>query len=347
MTGVSRLVGELVRRLPERGYSPVVAARRLPVEPLEGCRVERVGMLSLTSRLRAASFDWAARRCLVRARVRFVHGHGDLTRQDLLSVHNCDAAAARWVPGGRESSAGVLYVRRRQFKNCGFVLAVSDMVRRDLTKYYSVPPEKIQTVYPGVDLDRFHPRLRPEARESLRKAAGWSPETRVVLSVLSGDPDKRNFSLITRAVEIFSDRRPAALCLVGNVRWEGDPAARRLKARGRLHHVPATPRVEKYFAAADAFLLPAHYEEFGMTVLEAMASGCPVVVSARSGASELVRPGENGFILWELRDPGEAVDALDRLSSLSGAGTIARRTAELYSWDRHADEIVRIYSRWT
>lgn len=343
MTGVSRAVGELARRLPALGFAPLVLARRLPAQAPAGVRVERMSLWNLSSRIRAASFDWLARRRLARESVGLVHGHGDLTRQDVLSVHNCDAAAARWVPDGRRPSAGVRYVRDRQFAHCRRVVANSDMVRRDVSAFYGVAPEKIRTVYCGVDLERFHPRRREESRRALLAAAGWSAEAFVVLSVLSGDPAKRNFPLMARAVEAAKGGRPVVFCVVGNVPWKKEAAAVRLAEKGRLHAVPATPRVEDYFAAADVFVLPAFYEEFGLTALEALASGCPVVSGRRVGAAELLKDGESGFLLDDLADPAALSALLLRASEGALSPSAARRAAEPFTWDRHAREIAAVY----
>jgi UDP-glucose:(heptosyl)LPS alpha-1,3-glucosyltransferase len=340
MTGVSRVVGELAKRLPGEGVEALILANRLPREKFDGAAVEKVRMLTLSSTLRAASFDWLARRRLA-GRVDLVHGHGDLTRQDVLSVHNCDAAAARHVPDGRRPSGGVDYVRRRQFDGCRLVIADSEMVRRDLAEFYGVDAAKVRTVYYGVDLERFHPRRRPEARAALLAAAGWPAETRVVLAVLSGDPAKRNFPLLARAVRRLAEKGPAALCVVGNADWESNEDARALRDRGRLHAAPATPEVERYFAAGDVLALPAFYEEFGLTVLEALASGCPAVVSRRCGAAEVVADGKTGYVFDDLKEPEELIDRLEKAPSLDGAA--CRAAAEKFTWARHAAETARVY----
>ncbi|HRY29542.1 MAG TPA: glycosyltransferase family 4 protein [Elusimicrobiota bacterium] len=345
LTGVSRCVAELARRLPEQGYEPFLLTRRLPKESVGDLAVETVPWLPLSSWFRAASFDWFARRRLAARGVSLVHGHGDLTRQDVLSVHNCDAAAAHYVPDGRRPAAGVEYVRKRQFTDEGsrVIVANSDMVRRDLSEFYGVRPEKIRRVYLGVDLQRFHPDLRVSARAGLLKRARWPEETAVVVSVMSGDPAKRNFGLLSRAVSLLAERRPAALCVVGNADWKTDDSARRLHEKGRLLAVPATLRVQDYFAAADVFMLPAFYEEFGLTVLEALASGCPCAVSRRCGAAELISHGENGFVFDDVRNPEEAVHALEEALSPKRERVLCRRSVERYSWDNHAREIVELY----
>lgn len=350
MSGVGRYVAELARRLPVYGYDPHVFARRLPsgrtyAPWMRDISRTRVPWVPLTSWSRAASFDWWARRRMRSRKITFVHGHGDLTRQTVLSVHNCDEAAARYVPDGRRPSAGVRYIRQRQFEpgGCRVVVANSDMVRRDLAEFYGLPPERIRRVYLGVDTERFHPRDRARARTDLLLMAGWPAEMFLVLAVLSGDAAKRNFSLLTLAVENMSRQSMAGLCVVGNADWTRDPAACRLRERDLLLVMPPTPNVEMYFAGADVFALPAFYEEFGLTVLEALSSGCPAVVSSRCGASELIQNGSNGYVFNDLANPEELANCLERARALHEKGNTCRRTAELYTWDRHAEEMAKLY----
>ena len=173
--------------------------------------------------------------------------------------------------------------------------------------------------------------------------SGWPPETRIILSVLSGDPAKRNFSLLLCAVQEMARREPVALCVVGNVRWREEPAALALYEQGRFFHVPLTLNVEDYFAAADVFALPAHYEEFGMTVLEALASGCPCVVSRRTGARDVLTEGKDGFIFDDLASPGELMDKIQKALALKNAEADCRHKAEGFPWDRYAQSFAELY----
>src|SRR4030067_29566 len=69
--------------------------------------------------------------------------------------------------------------------------------------------------------------------------------------------------------------------------------------------VGSTNEPEKYYGAADLFIHPAFYDAFSLTVLEALASGLPVITTASTGASEVLNPGEDGFVINSLEDPGE------------------------------------------
>ncbi len=148
-------------------------------------------------------------------------------------------------------------------------------------------------------------------------------------------------SLLAGAALRAAERGPAALCVVGSVNLDGDPSVERLRAKGRFFHAPATLRVEDYFAAADVFVLPAFYEEFGLTALEALASGCPVILGSRVGAAEILTGGGDGVVIREMTDPEELAAAILAPHKLDRVA--ARRTAEKYTWERHVEGIVGVY----
>ncbi len=96
----------------------------------------------------------------------------------------------------------------------------------------------------------------------------------------------------------------------------------------------------QFYAAADTYVGPSLEDAYGLPILEAMACGLPVIASARAGASEIVRHGENGFVLHDPEDSGELAGLL---RSLYGDAALrerfayeAARTAVRETWDRNA-----------
>ncbi len=96
----------------------------------------------------------------------------------------------------------------------------------------------------------------------------------------------------------------------------------------------------KFYAAADAYVGPSLEDAYGLPILEAMACGLPVVASARAGANEILRDGENGFVLRYPEDFQELAVLLRRLCTNSSLcvrlGEEAARTAKGQTWDRNA-----------
>lgn len=125
--------------------------------------------------------------------------------------------------------------------------------------------------------------------------------------------------------------------------------ARRLGLGDRVQFIGFTPEVERFYAAADALLLPSPYDAFAMVVTEGMACGLPVVVSREAGASELIENGVNGLLLQDVTSPSELATWMQHLTQdrawASGIGRAARTTVETLSWDSIARQTMQVYEQ--
>ncbi|MBI4349790.1 MAG: glycosyltransferase family 4 protein, partial [Elusimicrobia bacterium] len=283
LSGTTTVARELAAGAAKAGHRVRLISHKPPSAPCPGVESQRVGMLPLGSTLRAWSFDVAARLAAKKMRADIVHGHGDLTRQDVLTVNNVDAAEAHHTGRTKVGSSGTLFVRRRQFdaERVRRIVTVSERAKRDLETFYRVPPGRVSVIYLGVDVDRFHPGGRAEDRRELRAALGLRPGAHITLSVISGDPERRNIRGLVAAYAAARLPSGSALVIVGDPAAERYEGASALVRDGRLKLLAKTHEPERLYRAADAFVLAAHYETFGMTVLEAMASGTPVVATQR------------------------------------------------------------------
>jgi UDP-glucose:(heptosyl)LPS alpha-1,3-glucosyltransferase len=105
--------------------------------------------------------------------------------------------------------------------------------------------------------------------------------------------------------------------------------------------------VEHLYAAADAVALPARYEPFGNVHLEALASGVPVLSSARAGGSEIVRRGENGWVATEPTVDliAEGLVALRDGPPTGGWAGQARASVERFTYAAQAQAFTALYER--
>jgi glycosyltransferase involved in cell wall biosynthesis len=101
------------------------------------------------------------------------------------------------------------------------------------------------------------------------------------------------------------------------------------------------------YASADLFLLPSKTETLGLVLLEAMASGCPVVACRAGGVPDAVQDGYTGF-LFEPTDPDGLVNTVNRaLSSQTDLDTIrmqARQDVEHHSWEGATEQLRQLYA---
>ena len=300
LTGKVRMLEEIVPLLHARGWSVDLLAQSVDWSRFRevGARVRRLPRppLSLYGRMRVFS---ACARLLTAGRYDVVCGHGQTFAQDVLYVHNCFHLEHERVHGEpldeRRSPNGRIQreiLERGRFRR---VVANSRLTREDLVRRYGLAPERIEIVYPGAHPVFFgapaaaaSPATVPELRHEL----GIPPDQLVVGLVTSGNFRKRGVDLFLRALGALdaSLRERLFALVVGNERDLASWEARRPEAGlgPRLRFLPSRPDVARVYRALDLFCLPARFEEFGRTALEAMASGVPVLTSDEVGASELL-----------------------------------------------------------
>ena len=122
--------------------------------------------------------------------------------------------------------------------------------------------------------------------------------------------------------------------------------AKDLGISDRIIFAGVTDEVEAYYLASDLFVMPSRMDTFGLVVLEAMAAGLPVVISANVGASDLVTHGSSGFILPQTPTAQDMTAFLIRLMNPElrrSMGKAARQIAENHDWDKVAGKMAGIY----
>lgn len=234
-----------------------------------------------------------------------------------------------------------IFIERRGFTNPELkrAIAVSNFVRDDLIREFDLPREKAVTIYNGVDLEKFRPAADSSARAAIRQKFAIPASARVVIFVGNGFA-RKGLGFLLEAWPLVAGG--AFLLVVGADRATDAYVrrARQLNIGARVVFVGPQPDVASLFHAADAFAMPSLFEPFGNVVMEAMASGLPVLTSAVSGVAELLPPSMRGFRVDHPDDPGEI--AL-RLGALFDAPPIisdeARATAEKFTWTRYANEL--------
>lgn len=237
------------------------------------------------------------------------------------------------------------------------VIAASAADRRQLLEHYLLPPAKISVVPGGVDLARFRPQDQAAARAALGLAA------RYVLLYVGRIQRLKGIDLLLRAAARLVHDDPtlgaALLVLIVGGRPTGDgpeqaelrrlqALARALGIADRVRFVGAVgqDQLPRYYAAADATVVPSLYESFGLVAVESMACGTPVVAARVGGLTSTVRDGATGFLI-PTRDPALYAERLAQLLRdpvlRARMGLQARRCALRYDWAQIAEEIYGIY----
>jgi UDP-glucose:(heptosyl)LPS alpha-1,3-glucosyltransferase len=232
-----------------------------------------------------------------------------------------------------------LAIEKRQLSATGSrrIVAVCEQTKREMIEAYGMAEKKIVVIHNGVDHARFNPCRREAALPRIRGQLGIPDDSQVVLFVGSGFRRKGLDRLLRLWREPTMSR--TYLVVVGNdVRLSGYKAAWRHEPRV----IFAGPRsaVEEFYAAADLLVLPSIQEAFGNVVLEALATGLPVVSVKGIGALDKVEGDLRTGILENPDDPGELQKRISWLLDPARWPELsrqARQAAEKYSWKAYIE----------
>jgi D-inositol-3-phosphate glycosyltransferase len=235
------------------------------------------------------------------------------------------------------------------------LIAESPASKHHMLQEYGVDPEKVRVIPGGVDTAVF----RPQERQQARRALALDMDQPVLLFVGRLQPLK-GIDTLLRAAQIVRQQYASVQVLVvgGGVDVQDEYEVQELQrlqalctALGITPHVrfiTAQPQevLARYYTAADVFVMPSHYESFGMVVLEAMACGTPVVASRVGGLASTVVHGRTGFLVpaGEWQPFAQAILHLLDTPALHNAFAQASiRRAQAFTWPSIVVRTVQLY----
>jgi N-acetyl-alpha-D-glucosaminyl L-malate synthase BshA len=222
------------------------------------------------------------------------------------------------------------------------VTAVSEFLRRMTLEEFQVRRE-IEVIPNFVDVSLY-------STEPRDRSAYAAPGQKVLLHISNFRPVKRVLDVV-RILERVSREVDAVLLMVGEgpERSSAQALARRLGLQDRLRFLGLQQSIEEIAGMADVFLLPSELESFGVSALEALASGVPVVGSDVGGLPEVVKHAESGYLLPVGEVEGMAARTIEILKDderRREMGQAGRRRAEaLFGAERVVTQYERYYER--
>jgi len=237
------------------------------------------------------------------------------------------------------------------------IIAECPQDEEDLVHLYGADPAKIEIIPCGFDPNEFWPISKPMARVAL----GFDPDERILLQLGRMVP-RKGVDNVVRAVAALQQRHgiTARLLIVGGESDDPDPNATPeiarlqsiVRAEGVEDHVTFVGRrgrdaLKYYYSAADLFLTTPWYEPFGITPLEAMASGTPVIGANVGGIKFSVRDGETGYLVPP-EDPELLAERVAHLYQTPKLLTVFRRMAirranDLFTWQKVGSMVASLY----
>ena len=183
-------------------------------------------------------------------------------------------------------------------ENYKAIIANSNLCKGHAISYYSVPGDRIEVIHNGVDQSTFNLEIRDPYRKSQRKVLGISNDNIGILFV-SNNWQRKGMDTILQALHLLGkDARYFKIIGVGKGKKRRFMMrAKELGIDSQVCFIEPTREIERYYAAADIFILPTQYDPFSNACIEAMACGLPVITTASNGASEVITHKKTGFVL--------------------------------------------------
>jgi UDP-glucose:(heptosyl)LPS alpha-1,3-glucosyltransferase len=318
--GAERYLADLCTWMVDHGFAVHVYAEHWD-EEIRGIHYHHVKTLSFPKSLRLLTYAIRATKEIEKGKYDITLGVGNTLKADILQPHGGVHWAWFWrslraydspflwtikflgrILSLKQWINGWIEDAPYKKKNFSKVIAISDMVKQDIIRWYGISEDRINVIYNGVDIERFHPRNR-QYREEIRKRYGIGDEF-VILFVSNNFRMKGLGYLIKALAKIKKEGHPPfKLLILGRDRQ--NPFLRLAKKLGILGEVifaGSTNEPEKYYGAADLLVHPTLYDACSLTVLEALASGLPVITSTSNGASGILTNGQEGFVIQDPRD---------------------------------------------
>jgi len=219
-----------------------------------------------------------------------------------------------------------------------FLLANSNYVKDEIAKYYK---RKSDVLWPNVDVEtiaKIVAKVTEKDRENLHKKLFNGED----FFIVSG----RQVSWKRIDLAIAACVKISANLLVAGYGAEHEKLVTLAEKLGQNSRIKFLPRydgireITEYFAAAKAFIFPS-LEPFGITPVEALAAGCPVIAFREGGARDFVREGENG-VFFARQNVDDLATALEKISRIKFDKNVVKNSAQKFSDDEFAKNLREI-----
>jgi len=353
--GLERYTLALSAELARRGHEVHVFANKGEGAP--DIQLHPVPLFPLTSPGKNLSFACMASRRISGFRLDVVHSMERIWDQDIfrasdginpvqmeLRYPNPFVRGFKAVTPRRQVLSRL---ENRIFRNNGarFIMTNSNLVKDQIRRYYGVSSDRIRVIYNSVDHQRFNRSVKDRYRREVRTRYGIDESDLLIFFVGNGFQLK-GLPILLEALAGLQNRK-IKLVVAGN-----DPIAshQRWAQRNGIGNdtifLGYQTGLERFYGAADLFILPTRYDPFANVCLESMACGTPVITTRMNGVSEIIENGRDGFVLNN-RDAQELTSRiLDflRLSDRSAMGERAAEKAQSFTMEKHMQHLTDLYT---
>lgn len=356
--GQGRVNYEIVAEALRQGHQVTILASQLDQKLAQDRRLDWVYIPVKnfpTELIRNIAFSWQSAKWLKKNRSQFdlikINGAITSASAELNAVHFVHSS---WLKSPvhtwqqRKDFYGLyqwLYTflnafwEKQAFARAKAIVAVSQKVKQELLDI-GVSGDRVEVITNGVNLQEFAPGTSDRA--------GLGLPNNVVLALFAGDirTPRKNLDTVLQAISQVSNLH---LAVAGDTKDSPYPQlAEKFGISGRVHFLGYRRDMSDLMKAVDLFIFPSRYEACSLVLLEAMASGIPVITAQTSGGAELVSP-ECGFVLSDPNDLTPLTQVLKQLTKTpelrKKMGLQARQIAEQNSWMQMANKYIELFKK--
>lgn len=252
----------------------------------------------------------------------------------------------KWLLGPKRLAYRLLYRLAARWVN-GFI-AVSDDVKTAILESIGPVQDKITVICNSVDVRRYQ---QPVDKARIRRQLGLAESARVIAVVATFKKQKGHCYLIEAASSIVSQFPDLHILFIGDgdLREELQARTRAFGLDGHIHFLGSRNDVPDLLPASDYFVLPSLWEGLPMALVEAMASGLPVIATEVSGTQQVMVPGETGLLVppGNVRQLQQAIIyLLSEPERARAMGAAARQRVEaFFGAKKQAADHIALYRR--
>jgi glycosyltransferase involved in cell wall biosynthesis len=328
IVALGRFAAEMVRL--RRALVRLVRAHHVDVVLTKG--LGTLDFLVMTLRLRARSSGprpqvwWTIENSVFMVRREHLASHAWLLRPKQLSHRLLYRVGARLVNG---------------------IIAVSDDTARSFRQRVGEVGDRVVVVCNAVDTERYPASID---RGVLRAQLGFGPQHHVMTMVGTFKRQKGHTYLLDAFATVAGQLADLHILLVGDGELAGQVRARvtDLGLDGRVHLLATRRDVPELLAASDSFVLPSLWEGLPVALVEAMASGLPVIATDVSGTSQVMVAGETGWIVPPADADALAEAMIELVSDPARAAAMAQAAAAraaAFSAQAQAEHLAALFRR--
>jgi glycosyltransferase involved in cell wall biosynthesis len=246
--------------------------------------------------------------------------------------------------GQRPRTALLRGIERLLGRSTDAIIAVAEEERESAIADRIAPPERIATIYSGVDLPAGTPA--PDPRLAAFRDGGEEP----LFGMVAALRDQKGLPTLLDALDRLAARgAPLRFAIVGNGPLDTmvDERVGTAPLAATTIRLPFEGPVDRYLSALDGFVLPSYWEGLPIAVLEAMAAGLPVIATAVNGTPEAVEDGRTGYLVPPY-DAAALADAIERLARDPRAPELGRAgravVEDRFRMEQMIDNVARLYA---